>query len=87
MNTDELTEAVQRLRGAMHASDALMNALLRAVPTNVIEHLEAGYNEEIGIARAAMQQWQPGAAMTDSFERCARDASSKLDRLVRRPGQ
>lgn len=82
MNLEQLTEAVERLRGAMFANEALTNALLRAVPSNVIELLDAGYHEEVVGMRAELQQWQPSAAMKDAFEQTVRQGSSKLDRLI-----
>ena len=86
MNTEQLTEAVARLRGAMWANDALMNALLRAVPSNAIELLEAGFHEEVALARVEVQSWQSSSAMADAFERTVRQSTSKLDQLIQTRG-
>lgn len=79
---NEVQEKIERLRGHVAAMEALMNALLRAVPRSVLGHLEAGYHEEVGELRTSLQDLHASAHALDAFERTAQSWSAKLNTIV-----
>lgn len=85
MKLEELAEKIDRLRGVVHAQETVINALLRAVPADLVEQLEAGYLGEVAVARQQLQDWKVATATLDGFEKEAAHGTSKMDRLLHGP--
>lgn len=85
MDMEELTEAVERLRGAMQAESAFINALLRTVPPDLVEPMEAGYLEEVGALRAELRDCSAARATLEAFEIAVQQGTAKLDALIHGP--